>query len=102
MDKDNFNKLQYSKFVGQNQFVVRSNDKAEFIELVTFIDDFIVKLPKETTIPKNAQPMPLPAPIMGQAVVPGTCNKCGAPEAISKAGKKYCSAKCWLNNQKTY
>ena len=26
----------------------------------------------------------------------GTCAKCGAANAMSKAGKKYCSAKCWL------
>jgi hypothetical protein len=26
----------------------------------------------------------------------GNCQKCGAPLAMSKAGKQYCSAKCWL------
>ncbi len=28
-----------------------------------------------------------------------TCNKCGAPMAISKKGNKYCTAKCWLEPQ---
>jgi len=28
----------------------------------------------------------------------GLCNKCGAPMAVSRGGKKYCSNKCWLNN----
>lgn len=26
----------------------------------------------------------------------GTCSKCGAPNKISKQGKKYCSNTCWL------
>lgn len=26
----------------------------------------------------------------------GNCEKCHAPNALSKAGKVYCSAKCWL------
>ena len=25
----------------------------------------------------------------------GTCNKCGAPNKLSKAGKPYCSSLCW-------
>lgn len=26
----------------------------------------------------------------------GTCVKCGAPNALSQAGNRYCSAKCWM------
>jgi hypothetical protein len=26
----------------------------------------------------------------------GNCEKCGAPNALSKNGNKYCSARCWL------
>ena len=26
----------------------------------------------------------------------GVCSKCGAPNLLSKAGKTYCSKKCWL------
>lgn len=26
----------------------------------------------------------------------GVCDKCGSPMALSQAGNKYCSAKCWL------
>ena len=26
----------------------------------------------------------------------GNCSKCGEPNKLSKAGKVYCSAKCWL------
>jgi hypothetical protein len=34
-----------------------------------------------------------------QAITTEVCSRCGAPLAISKEGKKYCSAKCWLVNQ---
>jgi hypothetical protein len=27
----------------------------------------------------------------------GVCSKCGSPNALSKVGNKYCSAKCWMN-----
>ena len=29
----------------------------------------------------------------------GVCSKCGAKNALSKAGKIYCSARCWLPKQ---
>ena len=29
----------------------------------------------------------------------GVCDKCGAKNALSKQGKIYCSAKCWLKPQ---
>lgn len=28
----------------------------------------------------------------------GNCAKCGAPNKLSQAGKRYCSALCWKNN----
>lgn len=29
----------------------------------------------------------------------GNCSHCNAPNALSKQGKPYCSAKCWLPKQ---
>jgi len=45
MEQQTFPKLQFSKFIGQDQVVVRSDDKTEFLDLVTFIEDFIKKQP---------------------------------------------------------
>ena len=53
---DNFNKLQYSKFIGQDQIVVRSNDKTEFLDLIEFVDDFVTKMPKnDPVVPVGAK-----------------------------------------------
>ena len=38
---------------------------------------------------------PIPSQLVQQAVSE-KCVKCGAPMAISKAGNKYCSQRCWL------
>ena len=29
----------------------------------------------------------------------GNCGKCGAPNKMSKAGKVYCSATCWIKKE---
>lgn len=81
--KEGFNKLQYSKFVGQDQFVVRSNDKTEFMELVAFIDDFVTKLPKEKVA----------TPIKQEASK--TCPKCGSVMIEGRNGKPYCKP-CYI------
>ena len=46
-----FPKYQYSKFIGQNQIVVRTNLVEEFEEMVVYVDDF-----------KKIQPAPLTKP----------------------------------------
>ena len=38
-----------------------------------------------------------PAIPMPQGYVLGVCPDCGSPNAWSKKGKEYCSAKCWMN-----
>ena len=87
---DNFPKLQYSKFIGQDQIVVRSNDQKEFLDNIAFVEDFISKQPKN--VPSVQTP--------SQAL--GVCSKCGADNKISKQGKIYCGATCWLKGTKTY
>ncbi len=103
--KDNFNKLQYSKFVGQDQFVVRSNNKVEFLDLVAFIDDFCSKTttPKKTTVApvqKTFPPSTGNSPYKKQEVGE-TCNQCGEAEIVlnPKTGKTFCKNKCWLKKE---
>lgn len=95
--KDGFNKLQWSSFVGSDQYVVRSNDMGEFIDLIGEVEDFIKKAPKNaSTMTKETPETQKPTMLPSQAL--GVCSKCGAPNKLSKQGKVYCSATCWLKN----
>ena len=51
--KDGFNKLQWSMFVGDSQYVVRCNDMTEFIKLIGDVQDFVVKQPKNAPLVTN-------------------------------------------------
>ncbi len=63
-----FPKLQFSKFIGQDQVVVRSDDKTEFLDLVTFIEDFVKKQPIiQQTVQK---------PVAGQQVSKSDTKMC--------------------------
>jgi len=44
-------------------------------------------------IPETKPNPSTPFPTKGDL---GNCPQCGAPMAMSRAGKPYCSAKCWL------
>ena len=44
-------------------------------------------------IPETKPNAETPFPTKGDL---GNCADCGAPRAMSKLGKPYCSARCWL------
>jgi hypothetical protein len=100
-----FPKFQFSQFDSKGgQLVVRCNDKEEFENLVGFsIKDFItteqiahqLNATEQNSNTSNYAVKPQPVQL-------GNCDKCGAPNSLSKAGKPYCSAKCWLAGQKSY
>jgi len=54
--KDGFNKLQWSQFVGDSQYVVRCNDMAEFIKLIGAVNDFVKKQPKTDAVAPGTPP----------------------------------------------
>lgn len=91
MDKtETFNKLQYSKFIGQDQVVVRSNDWEEFVELIGKV---VEKFPASST-QSTAQPS-TQAPL---------CKECGSTMTPGKNGKPYCKP-CyikWKNANKEF
>jgi len=65
------------------------------------IDDIVSKAYELND--KLQEKYPLPDPIEVITATPptpiralGNCPDCGAPRIMSKAGKPYCSAKCWL------
>ena len=81
------------------------------IDLISIADDIynsleqLVSLKKEaikSTMPAPRPPVQYPQQSVQQYKMPtagNNCNKCGASMAISKQGKPYCSAKCWLGGQ---
>jgi len=54
--KDGFNKLQWSQFVGDSQYVVRCNDMVEFIKLIGEVNDFVKKQPKNAPVVPSTPP----------------------------------------------
>jgi hypothetical protein len=105
-EKETFNKLQFSKFIGQDQFVVRSNDKTEFLDLITFVNDFACKQPKNESVMTNKsrdEQKPSSSGFKKQQVGE-ICKQCGEAKIVlnPNSGKTFCEKKCWLNKEKTY
>lgn len=91
-----FPKYQYSRFIGQDQIVIRSNDKAEFEGMLTYVNSFgsgktkIKEDPTESwNVPTPTQEYKTPTESLG------FCKDCGGNKIIGKNGKPYCKP-CYI------
>ena len=91
-------KFQYSKFFGTNkeeQFVIRADTWAEFIEAKTNIENLFFIKEEE---PTSGQTPNKTGPAIPVSEFEKTCFKCGAKMVTNpKTGKIFCEKKCWLN-----
>ncbi len=79
------------QFQGQ-MYHVRCDDWEIFKEAKANMEAI---LPKENAFPDDVgEKMATPTGQVQKSL--GTCKKCGSPNALSKSGNVYCSAKCWL------
>ena len=69
---------------GENNHAIKKR-----IEKIVEMKDKAAPVPDIKLGQTTLQPQPIGAT--------GNCPKCGAPMKISKQGKPYCSATCWLN-----
>ena len=95
MNDESFPKFQWSKFVNGDrgeQFVVRSDT---WEDLITGREKVISILETAKSFAPSAPTMPDVTPVSL-----GNCRKCGALNAVSKAGKVYCTKTCWLGDKK--
>ena len=93
--EEGYPRYQYSRFDNkQGQYVVRSNDLADFKLDVDFVNETVGVVPAVT---KQEQVIDK---AFNTPVVPvgnlGACSKCGADNIIyKKSGKVGCSKFCW-------
>lgn len=97
-EKEGFNKLQWSKFVGDEQYVVRSNDKAEYKDLVNYCRKLIGN---ETVLSKQGPDKEreekvedFEEKIEAVAEMP-LCSDCHSQMIPGRNGKPYCKP-CYI------
>ena len=97
-----FPKIQYSKFIGENQIVIRTDIEEEFESLTGLKVKDLLQNVKNDQKPAQISTKPVtgyvdhtkPKYVAGQP-----CNKCGAEMILNpKTGKVFCKDKCWLKN----
>ena len=95
-------KFQYSKFFGTNkeeQFVIRADTWAEFLEAKTNIENLFFIKGEEPQVdkPTSGQTPNKTGPAIPVTEFQKTCYKCGAEMIINpKTNKIFCKEKCWL------
>jgi hypothetical protein len=89
---NDFSKFQWSQFSPDHteQYVIRCDEQVEFDKLVT---TYKTKLPQTKAFPDDTGTVATPPSNVQEGL--GVCDKCGAPNKLSRLGKKYCSALCW-------
>ena len=97
-EENGYAKFQYSEFTRNGhdgQYVVRTNDKAEFEMLVEYIKNKVHPIPVDpqsvaSSFSPSAPGMPEVTPVSL-----GVCKKCGSPNMTYKSGTIGCSKYCW-------
>ena len=92
--KDGYPRYQYSRFDNkQGQYVVRSNDLADFKLDVDYVNEAVGVVP---TVSKQEQVIDRAFNQPSVQTALGNCSKCGAENIIyKKSGKVGCSKFCW-------
>jgi hypothetical protein len=80
------------------KFTLRGESPKALIDKLTEVKTLLFPdfVPAKPSVQIYNAPTPYTASQMTPSQALGDCRKCGAPNKISKAGKVYCSATCWL------